>query len=100
MFAGRPIVASNVGEVHVALADGKAGVLVEPANPTALASALDRLLSDPREAERLAEHAAAHAQAEYGLSRMVQRYVALYEAALGTTAGRVATLSPGAAPLT
>jgi glycosyltransferase involved in cell wall biosynthesis len=87
MFAGRPIVASDVGEVRAALAQGAAGVVVEPGNPVALAAALDHLLSHPEEARTLGSRAAAHARAEYDLSRMVQRYVGLYEAALAGPAG-------------
>ena len=83
MFAGRPIVASDVGEVRAALAGGTAGVLVPPGDAVALAGALDRLLRDPEERAGLAASAAAHARAEYDLSRMVHRYVELYEAALG-----------------
>ena len=44
MFAGRPIVASDVGEVRATLGGNEAGVLVPPADPAALASALDRFL--------------------------------------------------------
>ena len=83
MFAGRTIVASEVGEVAVALAHGEAGVLVEPGNPAALAAALDRLLSDPTHARALGERAARRAAAEYDVSRMVRRYVGVYEALLG-----------------
>jgi glycosyltransferase involved in cell wall biosynthesis len=79
MAAGRPIVASAVGEVPVALVAGAAGLLVPPGDPTALASALDRLLANPPEARRLAESARARALAEYGSTRMVARYAALYE---------------------
>ena len=82
MFAGCPIVATDVGQVRVALADGSVGILVEPASPEALAGALDRLLSDPGRARRLGILAAARAAAEYSLSRMVHRYAALYETAL------------------
>ena len=83
MFAGRAIVASEVGEVAVALAHGEAGVLVEPGNSAALAAALDRLLSDPIHARTLGERAARRATAEYDVSRMVSRYVGVYEALLG-----------------
>jgi glycosyltransferase involved in cell wall biosynthesis len=83
MFAGCPIVASDVGEVRTALDAGQAGLLVEPGNPEALAAALDRVLRDPPEARRLGDRAAAHARAEYDLTRMVDRYVDLYKAALG-----------------
>jgi glycosyltransferase involved in cell wall biosynthesis len=84
MFAGCPIVATDVGEVRAALAAGTAGVVVEAANSRALASAIDRLLRHPQEARRLGRRAAEHARGEYELSRMVDRYVDLYEAALAT----------------
>lgn len=78
MFAGCPIVASDVGETRKALDAGRAGVLVEPGQPEALAGALDRMLCQPDEARRLGYRAAAHARAEYDLGRMVHRYVELY----------------------
>jgi glycosyltransferase involved in cell wall biosynthesis len=83
MFAGCPIVATDVGQVRAALANGTAGILVEPGNASALAAGLDRLLSDPAEARRLGGVAALHAATEYDLTRMVQRYVGVYEHALG-----------------
>jgi glycosyltransferase involved in cell wall biosynthesis len=81
MFTGCPIVATDVGQVRVALANGTAGVLVEPGDSEALAAGLDRLLSDPAEARRLGGVAALHAAGEYDLSRMVHRYVGVYEKA-------------------
>ena len=78
MFAGRPIVASDVGQVAEALAHGAAGVLVEPASAAALAAALDRVLSDPLEASRLGDWAARRARMEYNLQLMVERYALLY----------------------
>jgi len=82
MFAGCAIVATDVGEVRSVLADGEAGVVVPPENPVALAGALDRLLSNPTEARRLAAHARRRAQAEYDVSRMAARYAALYRVVL------------------
>ena len=82
MFAACPIVATDVGQVRSALANGAAGILVPPADSGALAAALDRLLSDPAEARRLGSIAALHAAEEYDLSRMVQRYAAVYQRAL------------------
>jgi glycosyltransferase involved in cell wall biosynthesis len=78
MFAGCPIVASDVGEVAVALARGDTGVLVPPGDPVALAAAIDRLLSNPSLARDLGDHAARRAVAEYDASVMVRRYVGLY----------------------
>jgi glycosyltransferase involved in cell wall biosynthesis len=83
MWAGRPIVASEVGEVGIALNHGAAGELVEPGNPGALADALDRVLSNHEHAQRLAGQAARRARAEYDITRMVGRYVALYAQAIG-----------------
>jgi glycosyltransferase involved in cell wall biosynthesis len=82
MFAGLAIVATDVGQVRVALADGTAGVLVEPGNAAALATALDRLLGSPAEARRLGALAALRAAGEYDLSRMVQRYAGVYTDAM------------------
>ncbi|OLC06746.1 MAG: hypothetical protein AUH42_05010 [Gemmatimonadetes bacterium 13_1_40CM_70_11] len=88
MCAARPIVASAVGEVPVALAAGAAGLLVEPGNAAALAAALHRVLANRFEAQLLGKSAQARAAAEYGIARMVTRYAALYERLLcGRRAG-------------
>lgn len=86
MFAGCPIVASDVGEVGVALAHGEAGVLVPAGSPAALAVAIDRLLADPACARSLGRRAAHRAAAEYDVSRMVARYVDVYVDVLGREA--------------
>src|SRR5256712_11112505 len=73
MFAGCPIVASDVGEVGVALAHGEAGVLVEPGNPQALAAALARVRRDPPAARHPGQRAACPPAPEHGPSPMVRR---------------------------
>lgn len=78
MFAARPIVASSVGEIGVALAHGEAGLLVPPADPPSLALAIDRLLREPTFARALGEHAFRRAWAEYHVSHMVGQYVTAY----------------------
>src|SRR5439155_112999 len=102
MCAARPIVASAVGEVPVALAAGAAGLLVEPGNATALAAALHRVLANRFEAQLLGKSAQARAAAEYGIARMVTRYAALYERLLcgrRAVVPRPAPVSPaGSAP--
>jgi glycosyltransferase involved in cell wall biosynthesis len=79
MFAGCPIVASDVGEIATALGHGDAGMLVEAGNPRAVASALDAMLSDRPRATAMGARAAARARAEYDISRMVRRYLDLYQ---------------------
>jgi len=78
MFAGCPIVASDVGEIRTALAGGEAGVLVEAGNVAALAAAIDDVLSDPMRAQTLGARARSRAVAEYHVSQMVQRYSSIY----------------------
>jgi glycosyltransferase involved in cell wall biosynthesis len=82
MFARCPIVASDVGDVSVALENGHDGLLVPPGDPLSLAEAIDRLLMNPAEASALGARAARRARVEYDLSRMVGRYVDVYQTAL------------------
>lgn len=83
MFAGRPVVASAVGDLPTVLARGSAGRLVPAGDPVALALGIDDLLKDPGYARSLADRARARAGAEYTIARMVDRYEALYLRVLG-----------------
>ncbi|HYV42993.1 MAG TPA: glycosyltransferase, partial [Thermoanaerobaculia bacterium] len=64
MAAGLPIVAARAAAVPEVLADGECGILVPPGDESALAAALQRLLRDPTERQRLSEAG----------SRRVERY--------------------------
>jgi glycosyltransferase involved in cell wall biosynthesis len=83
MFAACPIIASDVGDVAVALARGDAGILVQAGNAAALARALDSLLSDRTQARQFGERAFRRAAAEYDIAHMVRRYRAVYDDLLG-----------------
>jgi glycosyltransferase involved in cell wall biosynthesis len=87
MLAQRPIVATAVGEVPTALDDGRAGTLVPAGDAQALADALAELLADPAAAQRLGAAAAERAVREYTLTRMVERYAALYASLLRLPTG-------------
>jgi glycosyltransferase involved in cell wall biosynthesis len=78
MFAGCSIIATAVGAIPTVLADGAAGTLVPPADPVALAAAIEQMVDDPATACTLGARAAERAQAEYGIDRMGARYQALY----------------------
>ena len=58
MAAGRPIVASAIGQTADVVADGRTGMLVPPGDAAALADALIALHADPQMAARLAAGAA------------------------------------------
>ena len=57
MAAGVPIVACKVGGVPETVEDGSSALLVPPAKPAAMASALARVLNDPALATRLVTNA-------------------------------------------
>ena len=90
MWAERPIVATAVGEVPVALGDG-AGLLVAPGDSRALAGAIDRLLREPQTAARLSRRAAERARAEYGVETMARRYGQIYDRLLRAPAAEPQT---------
>ena len=77
MAAGCAVVGSQVVGVQEVVDSGRTGLLVEHANPQALADALATLLNQPQDAARMA--AAAHAEVlqRYGLNTMTDRYEAL-----------------------
>jgi glycosyltransferase involved in cell wall biosynthesis len=50
-----PVVVTGAGGVPELVSDGEDGVLVDPQNPAKLAAALERVLADPRLAERLGD---------------------------------------------
>jgi glycosyltransferase involved in cell wall biosynthesis len=81
MMSGLPCIASDVGDVRVAL-DG-CGVVVPPADAVALAAAFRELASSPERRRELG--AAAHARAceRYTVASMVAKTVGVYDAALG-----------------
>ena len=79
MAAGRPICATAVGGVPEAIADGRSGLLVRPADPGALAGGLIRLMDDPTFARRLAVGAKQTAERRFSALRVARRYQNLYE---------------------
>lgn len=77
---GRPIVASNLRSIREVLTHERTALLVAPDNPAALASALDRLDSDPGLAASLGRAARALAS-EYTWDRRARRLEAALAAA-------------------
>lgn len=82
MACGAPIVASDVPVVHEIVHDGENGLLVPCGDPTALASALLRLLGDPELRARLAAGGEETLRERYDGGRLVQQVVAAYEEAI------------------
>jgi glycosyltransferase involved in cell wall biosynthesis len=53
MFAGKPVIGSDIGGIPEQIDHGKTGVLVPPGDPDALANAIFQLASDPAKRESL-----------------------------------------------
>ena len=91
MAAGAPVVASNIDGYRNVATDGENAVLVEPANVKELASALARVIADPRLAEKLIAAGRVHAQ-QFTMDALADRYIEMYERALAMEADNITTI--------
>ena len=78
LAAGTPVVASRVGGIPEFVEDGKAGLLVPPKSPAALAEAISRVWSDPGLAHRLGEYGREEVVPRFTWDALVDRLDALY----------------------
>ncbi|HEX4805839.1 MAG TPA: glycosyltransferase [Conexibacter sp.] len=83
MHAGLPVVASDVGSVAEAVADGETGFVVAPGDEAALRERLGRLLRDPALRARMGARARAVAAERFTAAAMARRYEAVYADVLG-----------------
>jgi trehalose synthase len=80
MWKRRPVVASAVGGIVDQIEDGIHGLLVgDPADLSAFGAAVESLLRDRDEAERLAENARQRVTAEFLGDRHLEQYALLFE---------------------
>lgn len=78
MAAGKPVVASRVGGLAEAVADGETGMLVPPGDPAALAAALAMLARDAAIRDRLGAAGRVRVLARYTSARMAADTLACY----------------------
>ena len=78
MLASLPVVATRVSAIPEIVGDGETGLLVPPDDPSALAAALNRVLTDP---SAYGEEGLARARAEFSVARMVDRTLDVYRTA-------------------
>ena len=81
-LAGLAVVATDVGEVADVLDHGRAGRLVEPGEPGALAAALVGLLDDDDERAALGARLARRVAEHYAVDHLIERWEAVYRRAL------------------
>jgi len=82
MALGKPIVATRVGGIPELLNGGEAGMLVPPANPSAIAEAVLAVIRDPDLAERIAA-AGRSRSTRYSARAMVEALAGLYREVVG-----------------
>ncbi len=80
MAMALPVVATAVGGTPEVIADGRSGLLVPADDPTAMTSALRRLLDEPALAARVAAAARQTVEERYGARSMVRGLEAVYAA--------------------
>jgi alpha-maltose-1-phosphate synthase len=78
MACGTAVVGSRTGGIPEVVADGVTGLLVEPDDPPALASALNALLADPVRAAAMGQAGRDRAVAEFGWDTVAAQTAALY----------------------
>lgn len=79
MAAQVPIIASDIPPCREVLQDGQCGVLFEKENVSALADAIDSLITQPARQQELKQAAAQRVQTCYHVERMVQQYIQLFQ---------------------
>ncbi len=89
LAAGRPMVATEVDGTPEVVIHERTGLLAPPANPAALAAAIERLLGDPALASRLASQGRKFVNENFALQRQIEQTAALYSELLGI--GKIGT---------
>jgi glycosyltransferase involved in cell wall biosynthesis len=82
LVAGRPVVATRVGAIPEVLREGVDGLLVDPDDPEALATAVARLLDDPSLADRLVDSGRRRALERFGYDQDLLAWQAVVEPVL------------------
>ena len=82
MAAGQPVLATDVSAVPEVVLPGKTGLLVPPSDPQAFADGILQLAGDADLRARYGEAGRHRVRQHFGLDRMVDETLALYEEVL------------------
>ncbi len=82
LACGRPVIGARSGGIPELIADGISGLLVPSGSPGALAEAIERILIDPKLAERLGRNGRQHVEARFSQERMAHNAGQLYRRVL------------------
>ena len=87
MAAGRPWIATSVGDVPTVVRNGVTGMVVAPEDLTQLAEALLTLLRSKQQRHQLGTEARALVEREFSAERMSSEYLRIYSRALAKKRG-------------
>ncbi len=79
MAAAKPIVATNIAGIPEMIENGKSGLLVEPADPVALANAIERIMTHPSLAKECAAAALEDVKSKFGIKEMIEKNEELFK---------------------
>jgi glycosyltransferase involved in cell wall biosynthesis len=79
MAFGVPVVATKVGGIPEIVTDGETALLVPAQDPSAMAAAIARLLSDPGTASTLARQAREKVETDYSPETRAKTLISIYE---------------------
>ena len=82
MVSGVPVVQPALGAFPEIIGLTKGGVVYEPNTPEALSLALQKLLTDPEEMEKLSLHGKAGVEEHFHIDMQAERMVKVYEQAI------------------
>lgn len=85
MAVGRPVVVSSMGGLPEFVVDGEVGHVVPPADTSALAAAVARLIKEPGLARRMGRAGHARVAERHSLTAMVSATEALFQDVVGQT---------------
>ena len=89
MAVGKPVIATAQGGPTEIVLEGETGVLIPPADPQALAVAIQALLENPVEARRLGEAGRKRMLEQFEMSQYLQQIEEVYADLLNPTGERV-----------
>lgn len=79
MASSLPVVVTRCGGPEEIVVDGETGLMVEPENPQALATAILALIDEPALGTALSAAARRHVAETFSSQQMIERYIKLYE---------------------
>ena len=85
LASGTPVITTRIGNIPDAVRHGSEGLLVEPKDPAAVASALARLLSEPALLEQMSVNCRHTARERFAVDRLARDFSSLYRQLLSST---------------